>query len=484
MSNRLYLAAAALLFVIVVVTVDCFSPGWNTNSRTTAATTASTTSATINTLLHAGPSRVSDPSGLTTETEPEEFAEVEYDDLPEANFDDDKIPIPHQPWRRGETVGCEDPIDAEWRKEAERMIKMGVQIVGGTYVDTTWYLTSVVITVGMDFQDMKNDLLRENGPEIKIDTTCKPMYYDPDDPNPDDIDFAEDEEMPIFERDVEADKAIANRTYAKPDIEDGEADTPESLGLDPEDDMPLYVDKEFREDLALRATELRMLRDTKTDDPVDWDDMFWFDKSGPEHKKYYGEKVNTAALSTIAGSIMDALKEREDELQILSRHEVVLASPSNPRALDTQKKLDEAIGRRVAVRTHDPWNSNRSLYGILVDRNSLDVYINQKGRLVTIPNNFVSGVELMLSDEEEEEMEAEEEEAEEDEEEELTEDEAHAELMKRRIGDFEAELEAEMEAEYEAEEDDDDDVDADDEDVDADDEDDEDEDEDAIDEEY
>lgn len=220
-------------------------------------------------------------------------------------------------------------------------------------------------------------------------------------------------------------------------------------------EAPLYVDKEFREDLALRASELRLLRSTKMDDPVDWDDMFWFDKVGPEHKKYYGEKVNTAALSQIAGNILEALKEREDELQILSRHEVVLASPSNPRAVDTQKKFDAAIGKRVVVRTHDPWESNRSLFGVLVDRNTLDVYINQKGRLVTIPNNFVSGVELVLTEEEEEELEREEEAL--MEEEGLTEEEAHAELVKRRVAEFEAELDAELAAEAEEEAEDEDD---------------------------
>jgi ribosome maturation factor RimP len=178
--------------------------------------------------------------------------------------------------------------------------------------------------------------------------------------------------------------------------------------------------------------------------------MFWFDKGGPEHKNYYGEKVNTAALSTIAGSIVEALKLREDELQILARHEVVLASPSNPRSLDTQTKLDAAIGKRVAVRTHDPWESNRSLYGVLVDRNALDVYINQKGRLVTIPNNFVSGVELVLNDDEEEELLAEEELL--MEEEDLTEKEAHTAVMKKRIAEFEAELD-ELEAEWLAEDD-------------------------------
>lgn len=395
------------------------------------------------------PSKVSDPSGPTIEAEPEEFPEVDYDSIPEAHYDEAKIPIPHQPWRRGETAGCEDPIDAEWRKEAERMIKMGVQASGGTYIDTTWYLTTVVVTIGMEFQGMPPDLMREGGPEIRIDTSSKPMYYDPDDPDPKDIDFEEDQETPVFERDVEAEQAIANRTYAKADPDEGEDDTPESLGLDPEGEAPLYVDKEFREDLALRASELRMLRNTKMDDPVDWDDMFWFDKVGPEHKKFYGEKVNTAALSQIAGNILEALKEREDELQILSRHEVVLASPSNPRAVDTQKKFDAAIGKRVVVRTHDPWESNRSLFGVLVDRNTLDVYINQKGRLVTIPNNFVSGVELVLTEEEEEELEREEEAL--MEEEGLTEEEAHAELVKRRVAEFEAELDAELAADAEEE---------------------------------
>jgi ribosome maturation factor RimP len=454
--TRSALSLLALLVAIVAV-VDCFSPGWVSNSATK--------------LNARKPSRVSDPSGPTVEMEPEELPEIDYDSLEETKFNEANIPIPNQPWRRGETAGCEAPIDAEWRKEAERMIEMGVQMAGGTYIDTTWYLTSVVVTIGMDFQEMKNDLLRAGGPEVRIDTSSKPIYYDPDDPEPEDIWYSEDEDTPFYERDDEAEKAIANRTYAKADVGDGESDSPESLGLDPSAEVPLYVDKEYREDLALRAHELRMLRDTKTDDPVDWDDMFWFDKSGP-HKKYYGEKVNTAAISTIAGSIMDALNMREDELQILNRHEVVLASPSNPRSIDTQKKFDAAIGKRVAVRTHDPWESNRSLYGVLVDRNALDVYINQKGRLVTIPNNFVSGVELMLSEEEEEEWEAEEEAMELDDE--MSEEEAHAELMKKRIAEFEAELEEaladdeyddELEDENVDEEEDDDDEEEDDEDA-------------------
>mmetsp|Transcript_58035 Transcript_58035/g.62715 ORF Transcript_58035/g.62715 Transcript_58035/m.62715 type:complete len:485 (-) Transcript_58035:205-1659(-) len=446
MSYSLYLVF--LIFVIKhngMIIVDCFSLGWNSKPATTTTTTTITKMFST-TARRRSPSKISDPSGPTVSNEPEEFEPVKLEDIPEAHYDEKAIPIPHQPWRRGETAGCEDPIDSIWRTEAERMIKMGVEIVGGTYVDTTWYLTSVVVTIGMDFQDMKRDLLRENGPEIRVDySTSSPIYYDPDDPNPEDIDFEEDQKNSIYERDYEAERALANKSYVKADIEDGDEDeSPESLGLEQEDDVPLYVDKEFREDLALRADTLRELRNTKMDDPVDWDDMFWLDKIGPEHKKYYGEKINTAALSTIAASVLEALKEREDELQVLARHEVTLASPSNPTSLDTQKKFDAAIGNRVAVRTHDPWNSNRSLYGILVDRNTLDVYINQKGRLVTIPNNFVAGVELLEGDE----LEELEDNDEEDEELELSDEEEHAILMKKRLADFEEELKAAEEEEY------------------------------------
>ena len=222
-----FLYLATIVLIVVLAVVDSFSPGWKTNNERAASKFTALSSSRA-------PSKVSDPSGPTIEAEPEVFPEVDYESIPEANYDESRIPIPHQPWRRGETAGCEDPVDAEWRKEAERMIKMGVDIVGGTYIDTTWYLTSVVVTIGMDFQAMPKDLLREGGPEINIDTASKPVYYDPDDPEPKDIDFDEDEDTPIFERDLEADQAIANRTYAKADPDAGEFDTPESLGLDPE----------------------------------------------------------------------------------------------------------------------------------------------------------------------------------------------------------------------------------------------------------
>ena len=71
----------------------------------------------------------------------------------------------------------------------------------------------------------------DGGPEVLVETSSQAMWYDPDDPNPDPIWFEEDEVTPIFERDTDADQAIANRTYAKPDPDEGEDDSPESLGI-------------------------------------------------------------------------------------------------------------------------------------------------------------------------------------------------------------------------------------------------------------
>lgn len=435
----------------VILTVDSFSNkvafALQKNNNSPFEITSSTLLFSTTATGPRGPSKVSDPSGPTPPNEPVEYPSVKLEDLPEANYDENTVPIPHQQWRRGETNGCEDPLDAPWRKEAERIIELAVLSAGGTYIDTTWYLTSVCVTIGMDFQDMEQDLIKGSGPEIRVHTSSAPIYYDPDDPNPDDIDFDEDINKPIYEYDFEAERTLELNSYAKADKEAGESDDPESLGLDPKDDVPLYVDKEYREDLGLRASELRKLRGTTLDDPVEMEDLFWLEKNGPIHKQYYGKKINTQALSVIANSILEALKEYDDKLNVLPRHEVVLASPSGPVAVDTQKRFDAAIGRRVAVRTHDPWQSNRSLYGILVGRSTLDVYINQKGNLVTIPNNFVSGVELMDGEElDEYEQELNEEFIEE----ERIEKEEHAELMKQRLADFEEELQR-IEEEYDKE---------------------------------
>lgn len=117
------------------------------------------------------------------------------------------------------------------------------------------------------------------------------------------------------------------------------------------------------------------------------------DDPQPMRMRHIG--VNTPALSTIAQAILEALEIYEKEWRILARHEVVLSSPATtPGILETQKQFDEYRDSHVIVQTVDPFKSNRTLKGQLVDRNSMDLLLNIKGRLVTVPLNFVRCVHL------------------------------------------------------------------------------------------
>eukprot|EP01083_Nonionella_stella_P135064 410863_1 len=111
--------------------------------------------------------------------------------------------------------------------------------------------------------------------------------------------------------------------------------------------------------------------------------------------------VDTFALSIIGRAINDALSEPdvEDNIEILSRHEVILTSPGDEEHyVETQRHFDEMRGEVVHVQTQDPFGSNRVLKGHLVDRNALDVVINVQGRMVTIPLNMVAYVAIPRED--------------------------------------------------------------------------------------
>jgi hypothetical protein len=322
-------------------------------------------------------SRVTDPAGPTPEVQEDEMEVIDLDSLPESHFNESDH-LPNQPWRRGWTDGCEAPIDAPWRRQAEELIELAVEASGGKFIDVTWYLTACVVTIDDKVLPERN-LLKDSGPEIepRHADEARPRYYDPSDPNPEDIWTEEDSERVFYESDNTNEQEIKKNKYAPADLEDGETD--DDLGLNPRDEEPKPVIREYREDMMLREYLDRMKR---------------YDESGHESVLDI-PKVNTAALSTIAGAIISALEDVEDELRILERHEIVLSSMTGMGwFVDTQKEFDKYRGYKVAVHTQDPWESNRIIKGVLVDRNSMDVIINQQGRMVTIPNNFVSAVEL------------------------------------------------------------------------------------------
>lgn len=329
------------------------------------------------------PSRVTDPDGPTPQIEQDDIEEVDpetIEGLREVMRQDElPHPIPHQPWRRGSTDGCEDPIDADWRQAAERLIYTAVRLVGAQVVDITWFLTQVIITLDENMTVDQRDLFKSSGPVIDVVEPSDPLYYDPNDPDPEEID---DPQQVLYRRQTEEEseeeKVREKNRWAAKDAHDP-PDEPHDPTQDAEPKVVLYRSEEGRTDLAWRATEEEQKRYLESEKRVDILAI---------------AKIDTMALSTIAGVILEALEEVEQELDILRRHEIILASPGAQDVLETQHQFNAHRGSNVVVETQDPFNSNRILKGQLVDRNSMDLIINKKGRLVTIPHVFIKCVRI------------------------------------------------------------------------------------------
>lgn len=312
----------------------------------------------------ATPSKVIDVDGPTPEA-PNDVAEViDPKDIPELHYNEEHHPIPHQPWRRGSTEGCEDPIEAPWRIQAEVLIKKAANMVNGRVLDVTWYLTQVVITVDEDSLDQVEEYTMGPNIELAMDDTG-PEFFDPEDPNPEPI-WADEEEY-LYERDDETEDTLKRNMWVG-GKDDGT----------PENPVKLYAKQETRADMAAMSEEEEAQLGME-ETPVD-SDVF---------------EINfTPALSTMARAILEALETVEDEIHVLERHSVILTSPGDPEFLESQSQFDKHQGSPVIVETEDPFGSNRVLKGTLLMRNSMDVVINKKGRMVTIPLNFVKAVRL------------------------------------------------------------------------------------------
>jgi ribosome maturation factor RimP len=331
------------------------------------------------------PSVVLDPDGPTPILDATEVETIDVDTLDELRDISDPsefpYPIPYQPWRRGETAGCEAPIAAEWRRRAEQEITTAVASVGGRVLDVTWFLTTILITLDNHVRPPR-DLIKDRGPVIEILEPGPPVYRDPADPEPDEI-WADDDDV-LYERETpeEADAAAErlHQMYAtvQPDDEDPtESHVPIEETVNNE--VSLYRDKETRDEVALLVAEELQERYADSQQPMDIDTI----------------RIDTSVLSTIAYAIVESLKLHEEEWRILTRHELLLSSPNPAKdALETQRQFDAYRNAHVVVETKDPWDSNRTLKGKLVDRNAMDVLLNIRGRLVTVPHNFVKCVRL------------------------------------------------------------------------------------------
>ena len=325
-------------------------------------------------------SKVVDPDGPTPTLESAPIDELQ--DLPEldeiTNPDDLPRPIPHQPWRRGDTAGCEAPIAAEWRQTAEDIIYKSVDMVGGRVLDVTWYLTQLVVTLDEEMRPSPN-MLKASGPPIEIKEPQMPMYFDPEDPEPEEI-WSDDDDV-VYVRENE-EEAIANaerrRTMYAPKDPDDDPEEDHIPDVPPDNDVKLFANEETREDEAFVLAHESATQHEEQEQPMDIDTI----------------KIDSAALSTIAQAILSALEDYEEELHVLARHELILTSPGASDVIETQRQFDAYRGFDVVVETQDPFESNRTLKGKLVDRNSMDLILNKKGRMVTVPLNFVKCVRL------------------------------------------------------------------------------------------
>ena len=215
----------------------------------------------------------------------------------------------------------------------------------------------------------------QGGPEVVYESPGPVQYFNPDNPNPDDIIPDEEEEF-LWERDSAVEDEIEKNRLA-----------PRQEGEDETIDMELAMDRALEKLPLDRETreEMAGLTDEQLGD---------FERAPVEKDSIKNYMVDSLKISTIAKAILDGLEQVEDDLEILSRHEVILTTPGETDMLDTQREFDAYRGFDVIVETQDPWASNRVLRGKLLERNSMDLIINKKGRMVTIPLNFVKAVRL------------------------------------------------------------------------------------------
>ena len=327
---------------------------------------------------------VEDPDGPTPTLQQKLVDVVDINTIEELREIDDPEdlprPIPYQSWRRGDTAGCEAPIAAQWRRDAEEEIVKAVEVVGGRVLDVTWFLTTLLVTLDEDTMPSQ-DFIKDRGPVIDIIEPGPPVYYDPADPEPDEI--WDDEDDILYERETEEEAALSaerkRNMYAPVSPDDEDPNEPRIPVEADVIDVPLYRNEETRDDVAPLVAEETQERYADSQQPLDLDTI----------------KIDTAVLSTIADAIIEALKVHEAEWRILARHELILSSP-NPAidCLETQRQFDAYRNHHVVVETQDPFESNRTLKGKLVDRNAMDLILNIRGRMVTVPLNFVKCVRL------------------------------------------------------------------------------------------
>lgn len=109
------------------------------------------------------------------------------------------------------------------------------------------------------------------------------------------------------------------------------------------------------------------------------------------------ESPSAVELHSVHGSIYEKLELVDEELQFLSRFELLVASPGIGDTLRSDRDFETFKGFPVMISTSEIFKKKTLFEGTLVRRDEDSVTLSMKGRIVEIPRKIVAQVKLPKS---------------------------------------------------------------------------------------
>jgi hypothetical protein len=106
------------------------------------------------------------------------------------------------------------------------------------------------------------------------------------------------------------------------------------------------------------------------------------------------EGPSVATLQACHQRLYEAFELREDDLAVVTRNEILVASPGIGDVLRTDRDYVSFKGFNVAVTTKEVFKKKTLFEGTLVERTEECVFISQKGRPIRIPRDLIAEVRL------------------------------------------------------------------------------------------
>jgi ribosome maturation factor RimP len=106
------------------------------------------------------------------------------------------------------------------------------------------------------------------------------------------------------------------------------------------------------------------------------------------------EGPSVATLQACHQRLYEAFELREDDLAVVTRNEILVASPGIGDVLRTDRDYVSFKGFNVAITTKEVFKKKTLFEGTLVERTDECVFISQKGRPIRIPRELIAEVRL------------------------------------------------------------------------------------------